>query len=334
MLLNLTRYARTTQGVSARSGANLGARSRLFSSTLRPQRPYLEPVPILSDSSLETFQRDAFKPAVPALLPQKTFASSIPAVTKWFLNNEQLLNDELGKHDSKTSNPLLNIEYLDQFGDTAVPLELTTTSSTQSHFTRTEAPLSTFLSYISALQSDPTLTATPTRIYLAQCPLSTLPSTLQNDLPPPPYLKAGKGDVYDSSIWLGLAPTHTPLHRDPNPNLFVQLAGRKVVHVFSPAVGAELFAEAGRKIPGARGMGMGLGEEMMVGEGRRALDELVWGEKLAVRHGESGMDQDGSAIGYEAVLDAGDIIHIPKGWWHSVKGVGSGIIGSVNWWFR
>jgi len=34
------------------------------------------------------------------------------------------------------------------------------------------------------------------------------------------------------------------------------------------------------------------------------------------------------------VLEAGDGMFIPKGWWHSVKGVGKGIIGSANWWFR
>jgi len=146
---------------------------------------------------------------------------------------------------------------------------------------------------------------------------------------------AGKGDIYDSSIWLGLAPTHTPLHRDPNPNLFVQLAGRKVVRVFEPAIGRELFAQAGSG-------GVRLGEEMMAGEGRAALDAVVWDDleleweqqKQEQKQQHDDVKVNGIMVGYEAVLDAGDGMFIPKGWWHSIKGVGDGIVGSVNWWFR
>jgi len=233
---------------------------------------------------------------------------------------------------------LLNIEYISQFEDVTVPLEITrsadSSSTSPSTFTRTEAPLCTFLSYISQLQSSPSLTPTTTRIYLAQCPISLLPASLASTLPTPSYaLAAGRGDIYDSSIWLGLAPTLTPLHKDPNENVFVQLAGRKVVRVFEPGVGEELFKVA----MGAKGgKGMGLGEEMMnsEGEGGRALNEVVWGEDVVVA-GEEEMERDGDkAIGYEAVLEAGDGMFIPKGWWHSVRGVGEGINGSANWWFR
>jgi len=242
--------------------------------------------------------------------------------------------------------PLLNIQYLSQFEDVDVPLELTrsatssltSNSSSASSFTRTEAPLSTFLSYISHLQSTPSLHPTTTRIYLAQCPVSLLPSALSSTLPTPTYaLSAGRGDIYDSSIWLGLAPTLTPLHKDPNENVFVQLAGRKVVRVFEPAIGAEMFATAMRGAGGGE-MGMGLGEEMMSveGEGGRALNEAVWGNDVTVdEKGRGESERQGrKAIGFEAVLEAGDGMFIPKGWWHSVRGVGSGIIGSANWWFR
>jgi len=45
-----------------------------------------------------------------------------------------------------------------------------------------------------------------------------------------------------------------------------------------------------------------------------------------------GEDTIGGA--WQTELDAGDALFIPKGWWHSVKGLGDGINGSVNWWFR
>ena len=69
-------------------------------------------------------------------------------------------------------------------------------------------------------------------------------------------------------------------------------------------------------------------------EDGRALNEVVWGDDVIVVEGGE-MDGEGRrAIGYEAVLKAGDGMFIPKGWWHSVRGVGEGIIGSANWWFR
>lgn len=115
----------------------------------------------------------------------------------------------------------------------------------------------------------------------------------------------------------------------------MQLAARKVVRVFEPAVGAEMFAAALRGAGGG-GMSMGLGEEMMSveGEGGRVLNEIVWGNDVVVVGEEETGKVGSKAIGYEAVLEAGDGMFVPKGWWHSVRGVGEGIVGSANWWFR
>lgn len=300
------------------------SRSRLLSTTATLRKPHLTPLPILQDSSIDTFKRDAFTPAVPRLLPRGTFAKSLPAIDTWFTCPALVKDGQAHKG--------LDIDFLEEFGSTIVPLEITTTSPHGSEdFQRVEASLSLFLSYIKTIQSSPS-TPTTTRIYLAQSSLTLFPSSLiDHALPSPVYVReAGKGDVYTSSLWLGYAPTVTPLHRDPNPNLFVQLCGRKVVRVVEPGVGGELFNEARRKM-GATGGRAGLGEDMMVGKGKRALDEVVWGRGLEVVVGES---DAGPMVGYEATLEAGDGMFIPKGWWHSIKSVGDGVIGSVNWWFR
>jgi ribosomal protein L16 Arg81 hydroxylase len=47
----------------------------------------------------------------------------------------------------------------------------------------------------------------------------------------------------------------------------------------------------------------------------------VWGDSVSA-------DTEGS--GYEAHLEAGDGLFIPKGWWHSIKGVGEGVTASVS----
>jgi len=273
---------------------------------------------LLPDNDVTSFREIAFKPALPHLLPRRVF-TSLPAASKWFRSTEGIIP------------ATLDIAYLSKFGSTPVPLEITSFSTPsgnskgdelqQEQFSRGEFPLSFFLDYVDKATSDADESNehrgnTP-RVYLAQCPLSSLPTELNADVPTPDIVKqAGRGDIYDSSIWIGLAPTYTPLHKDPNPNLFVQLAGKKVIRLLEPAVGSEIYAEVQRKLK-THGSAAVRGEEMMFGPEKRLLDEAVWG-------------REARAIGYEAVLDAGDGIFVPKGWWHSVKGVGTGIIGSVR----
>jgi hypothetical protein len=302
------------------------------------QQRIIRPVASLSDATVKTFRADAFEPAVPALLPRGTF-SNLPATTKWFINGA----------DGSTT---INRSYLARYGSTIVPLEI----SNDARFTRTEQSLSFFLECVHASSSSSTrprpsryfsayvpgakavkrtkksnnffsATTVPQsaiRVYLAQAAIAGLPQGLKDDVPTPEYvLSAGKGDVYDSSIWLGEAPTFTPLHRDPNPNLFVQVAGTKVVRLLNPEDGRALFAKVQEKIGGSAAAAI-RGEEMMHGAEKKALEDEVWAN-----------DND-SANGtlLEAKLDPGDGLFIPKGWWHSVKGIGTGMTGSVNWWFR
>lgn len=262
-------------------------------------------IPRLSDSSVETFRHHAFSRAQPFLLASGDLAS-LPAITKWFHGEGVVLE---GKNN-------LNIAYLSRFGATMVPLEFTSVSEGHERFARFDRPLTDFLDFVKHEDVH------DSHMYLAQCPISSLPGELQSDLPVPLVVsKAGKGDIYDSSIWLGLAPTYTSLHKDPNPNLFAQLAGTKIIRIFEPHVGVELFKEAQRCI-GGNGSASIRGEEMMYGEEKRVLEDLIWNdERLGI---------DDRVIGLEATLCAGDGLFIPKGWWHSIKGVGDGIVGSVS----
>ncbi|EGZ68185.1 Clavaminate synthase-like protein [Neurospora tetrasperma FGSC 2509] len=166
-----------------------------------------------------------------------------------------------------------------------------------------------------------------TNLYIAQAPLSHLPSPLRSDLPTPLLVShAGRGDIYSSSIWLGLQPTYTPWHRDPNPNLFCQLCGTKVLRLMAPKRGEALFRGVMASLAVAAGSGKIRGEEMMKGEQRRALERAVW----------AGDGEGADDMMYEVTVQAGDMLFMPLGWWHSVKSAGEegGINGSVNWWFR
>lgn len=227
---------------------------------------------------------------------------SLPAISKWFAPSTT------NAHACD-----INTFYLAQHGLSTVPLELTRSSPSEPPtFERFEAPLSLLLAH---------MTGPPTpdlRIYLAQHSLVDLPAALQADLPTPALLtKLGRGDIYASSLWMGRPPTRTPLHRDPNPNLFVQLAGQKVVRLLRPEIGRGVYERAKLRA-GEGGRANMRGEEMMVGGEMQALEEAVWGA------------HDEHANGVEAQLSAGDGLYIPLGWWHAVRGIGTGANASVS----
>ncbi len=268
---------------------------------------------VLNDSRLEVFRREAFHPAVPVVLPRGFFLG-LPAIQKWFSFSEE--NKSL----------FLNHAYLSEFGDINVPLEYTslvpqlTTEAVERTFQRSWVPFKLFLSWAKYATAE-----TPDRLYLAQASFNDLPKKLVDDLPTPDIvMRAGRGDVYDTNLWIGVPPTYTPLHRDPNPNLFVQLAGQKTVRLLAPEEGQEVFASVQTAL-GRSASASFRGEEMMKGKEKALLEAQIWGDPLA---GECA-----HTPGYEASLESGDGLFIPKGWWHSIKGMGNGITGSVREYF-
>jgi hypothetical protein len=271
-----------------------------------------KPLRELPSGELATFRREAFAPAQPTLLPRGQFFG-LPAIQKWFMQP---------RDDSVETS--FNLNYLSGYGSAIVPLEFTRLRPTisaeeaQDSFQRAEAPFQIFLDWTRY-----TTMKTTERLYLAQASFANLPAALTEDLPTPEIVtKAGTGDIYDTNIWLGIPPTYTPLHRDPNPNLFVQLAGHKIVRVLPPDAGDRVFARVQSAL-GKAGSASFRGEEMMKGKEKKMLEFEVWDNV-----------NDEANEGFEAHMWDGDGLFIPKGWWHSIKGVDGGVLGSVNWWFR
>ncbi|KAH7385602.1 hypothetical protein BKA66DRAFT_416095 [Pyrenochaeta sp. MPI-SDFR-AT-0127] len=252
---------------------------------------------------------ESFNPKEPVIF--KGSFNGIPAIGKWFIPSTA----NSGSHELSTL-------YLEQYGDSIIPLELTRSSINPPHtstFERFEAPVSLLLAHMTGPD-------TPgMRLYLAQHSLPDLPEGLQADLPTPTLLsRLGRGDIYASSLWMGRPPTRTPLHRDPNPNLFVQLAGQKIVRLMMPEVGRGVYEKVKLEVGRKDGMANMRGAEMMEGEEMGKLEKAVWGC-------ETGSEEGG---GVEAELERGDGLYIPLGWWHAVRGFGTGANASVNWWFR
>ena len=266
----------------------------------------------LPDDSVGSFREHAFKPELPALLPKGSL-KNLPGIGSWF-------DADQNEGDVWRLKP----SYLSSFGTTIVPLELTrsheTSTGIKTTFEQFEAPLSYFISWCELqtqeVPTDEKKDLGSIRLYLAQASLSNLPDALKADLPTPTIVHSTeRGDVYDANVWIGIPPTYTPLHKDPNPNLFVQLAGRKIVRLYEPDVGREMFEAAQMQVQGSASA-VFRGSEMMQGNEKEVLEDMVWG-----KHRDHQL---------EAQLESGDAIFIPKGWWHSIKGVGKGLTASVD----
>lgn len=233
----------------------------------------------------------------------------LPATEKWFTR------------DNTAGGSLqLNESYLERFADSTVPLELTRIASDNStSFERFEAPLSLLIVNMTGPDTP------STRLYLAQHSLVDLPAVLQEDLPTPKVLtQLGRGDIYASSLWMGRPPTRTPLHRDPNPNLFVQIAGSKVIRLLEPNVGRGVYERVRASVGNAGGRASMRGEEMMQGKEMEAMEKAVWEDE------DDNTNAGGYSHGFEAQLESGDGLYIPLGWWHAVRSVGMGANASVS----
>lgn len=181
------------------------------------------------------------------------------------------------------------------------------------------------------------------KLYIAQASLDDLHPELLADVPTPRLVKnAGKGDIYASSLWMGLSETYTPLHRDPNPNFFVQLCSTKVVRLLPPADGNQLFNNVQRCLGKGFGNSRIRGTEMMTGPEAALTYKAIWEDNFWHRRPpdasselETGLTTSRPKI-LEAALHPGDALFIPKGWWHSLKSEHKDgrLNCSVNWWFR
>jgi hypothetical protein len=304
-------------------------------------RRRIREVPVLSSWDPPVFKQ-AYQQAFPVRLPRSR-AHLPPACWKWFIH-ESDVNFNLFKVGRSQGTSQVNVpassELLPSFwsdhDSVFVPLEVTTKRDGEGgdeEFERIEAPLKMLLAYLARGRTTPRKTHAASSIYLAQCDLSALSELLQADVPLPKLLQTSssgaKGDIYASSLWLGRPPTYTPLHRDPNPNLFIQLAGRKTIRLLPPEVGDRLYHDLITRLsPGTASFSSRIrGEEMMAGREKKALHDAVWDES-------DGYGELVRTYGFETTLGLGETLFTPKGWWHSVKGVGEGVTASVNWWFR
>ncbi|KAK6530077.1 hypothetical protein TWF694_003449 [Orbilia ellipsospora] len=319
----------------------------------------------------------------PTKFTDNIFTPLLPAFTNWFLptsaTTSRLNIPYLLSHlhpQSQSQTPTFD-ENVRPNADPLLPIEITTPDGIVE---QGMLPYTAFLGYLSA----PSIHPDSPKLYLAQHPP---PDFLLPDVPAPfsslgftirpqqpnisqdgEVLINGEGiyedgspeemvDIYSSSLWMSRASmvTNTPLHRDPNDNIFVQLSGRKVIRCLPPHIGDAVFrmlAETGWTVssdPNGR-----IRDGLLDPREAEVFDAIVWGgvaeeEIMKGVRREYWRDVGEIELGdemYESVVERGEGVFIPRGWWHAVRSLVPGdieeqergevatVVASMNWWFR
>ncbi|KAL8793455.1 MAG: hypothetical protein Q9195_003938 [Heterodermia aff. obscurata] len=165
--------------------------------------------------------------------------------------------------------------------------------------------------------------------YLAQHDLFSQIPSLRNDISipdycftdPPPHPEGGAKDQRITphleepllNAWFGPAGTVSPLHTDPYYNILCQVVGKKYVRLYNPDQTDKLYP---RGVEG--GINMSNTSELDV-EGKE--DELL--QKFPLFR---------EAQYVETILEEGQCLYIPVGWWHYVRSLTMSF--SVSFWWN
>jgi hypothetical protein len=125
-----------------------------------------------------------------------------------------------------------------------------------------------------------------------------------------PALIDSSKEVHVANLWFGSAGCKSPLHFDESDNFLAQVFGSKRVMLYPPSCGPNLYPALGDRNPHCSRVNV-------------FSPDLVRFPRYA----------DAASSAVRCNLRPGNMLYIPKGWWHAVESLDVSI--SVNiWWGR
>ena len=148
-----------------------------------------------------------------------------------------------------------------------------------------------------------------------------------------------------TNIWFGPAWTISPLHHDPYHNILCQVVGKKYIRLYSPHDSHKLYSRSEREavpdsglLPSTPDNKAGEASPGMVPPAAKTIDmSNTSSVDVAAMELSSSEDWDRvypgiSEVPYlDCLLEAGEALYIPVGWWHYVRSCSVGI--SVSFWW-
>lgn len=124
------------------------------------------------------------------------------------------------------------------------------------------------------------------------------------------------------NAWFGPAGTITPLHTDPYHNILTQVVGRKYIRLYAPRESEKLYTR------GIEDGGVDMGNTSAVDIGVLAGWDGSIEEQDAAREKFPAF-RDAKFV--DCVLEEGECLYIPVGWWHYVRSLSVSFNVSL-WW--
>ncbi|KAA1077771.1 hypothetical protein PGT21_019423 [Puccinia graminis f. sp. tritici] len=166
-----------------------------------------------------------------------------------------------------------------------------------------------------------------------------LPEYVYCDLPPDDRPKPDVEDGVILNVWLGPAGTVSPAHVDPYYNCYAQVVGRKYVWVAAPKFSTEMYPfgtptsdqESGRPEEVIQDRNT-LQANYMTNTSQVDVFGSVDQDRLAEFRGRFPQFVDKvMPEALQIVLEEGDMLVMPPGWWHSMKSLKPSI--NLSMWF-